>query len=454
MTSEIVRLSKKECDRVKVLSAAAEIGRTNAEIARALGLSVRQVQRLKKALREEGPAGLAHGNRGRTPWHALAEETISQVSELYVDKYQGFNFSHFRDKLVEAEGMDLSPSSVRRILLEAGYRSPRKRRPPKHRSRRERRSCEGAMLQLDGSHHDWLEGRGPRMCLLGAIDDATGKVSAALFRRQEDAHGYFLLMRAVVRGHGIPESIYRDRHGIFERDRKEREEIWEEFEGKRAPTQFGRLMKELGVHPIPANSPQAKGRIERLFGTLQDRLVSELRLAGACTLDEANRVLRAVIPEHNRRFCRKPGDPRSVYRRIAKGTNLDSLFCFKYIRCVARDNTVRLADRVVQIGKGPGGRSYAGCRVEVQHRFDDSLHVYYQGECVARTDPALVPPTVIRVRSSNGRYTEECLWADVESWKPRQEKPHDEPKTKERRPYKPASNHPWRRPWVTKSQTA
>lgn len=443
-------MSKKECDRLKVLSTAAEMGRTNAEVAQGLGLSVRQVQRLKKALREEGPEGLAHGNRGRTARHALSPDVVVQVSSLYGGKYQAFNFSHFRDKLAEAEGMDLSPSCVRRILLGAGYRSPRKRRAPKHRSRRERRSCEGAMLQIDGSHHDWLEGRGPRMCLLGAIDDATGKVLGALFREHEDAHGYFLLMRAVVRRHGIPESIYRDRHGIFERDRKEREEIWEEFEGKRAPTQFGRLMKELGVHPIPANSPQAKGRIERLFGTLQDRLVSELRLAGACSLEEANTVLKAVIPEHNRRFCRKPGDPRSVYRRIEKGTNLDCLFCFKYVRCVARDNTVRLADRVVQIGKGPGGRSYAGCRVEVQHRFDDSLHVYYQRECIARTDPASIPPAVIRVRSSKGRYTQECPWADVESWKPTQEKADNEPKPKERKPYKPAPNHPWRRPWGDK----
>jgi len=155
-------------------------------------------------------------------------------------------------------------------------------------------------------------------------------------------------MRGIVRKYGVPETVYRDRHGIFEREAKEQESLFEQFEGRRSPTQFGRLMKELGVHPIPANSPQAKGRIERLFGTLQDRLVSELRLAGACTLDEANGVLRAVIPEHNRRFCRKPGDPRSVYRRIAKGTNLDSLLCFKYVRCVARDNTVRLADRVIQ----------------------------------------------------------------------------------------------------------
>ncbi|NIN68641.1 MAG: helix-turn-helix domain-containing protein, partial [Anaerolineae bacterium] len=217
-------MSKKECDRLKVLSTACEIGRTNAEVGRALGLSVRHVKRLKKALREEGPQGLAHGNRGRTPRHALSCELVTQVGSLYRSKYQSFNFSHFREKLEEMEGIEVSLPSVRRVLLAAGYRSPRKRRPPKHRSRRERRACEGALLQIDGSHHDWLEGRGPRMCLLAAIDDATGKVVGALSRQAEDAHSYFLLMREVIGRHGIPEAIYRDRYGVFQRNPKEAED--------------------------------------------------------------------------------------------------------------------------------------------------------------------------------------------------------------------------------------
>jgi transposase len=448
MTSGKIELSKKENDRVRVLVSAGENGRTNAEVALALGLSVRQVQRLRKALTEEGPAGLMHGNRGAIPMHALTPETAVSVAHLYKTKYQGFNFSHFTEKLVEVEGIAISRSSVRRVLLSAGYRSPKKRRAPKHRSRRERRACEGAMVQLDGSFHDWLEGRGPWMCLVGGIDDATGKVVGGVWRDHEDAQGYFLLIRQMAAKHGIPETVYRDRHGIFERDPKKPTDIWEDFDGKRSPTQFGRLMKELGITPIPANSPQAKGRIERLWGTFQDRLVSELRLAGACTMEDANQVLARMIIDHNRRFCRKPGDPKSVYRSMETGKNYDPVFCFKYTRSVAKDNTVVFGRRLVQIPRGPGGRSYQGCRVEVQHRFDDSLHVYYQGHCVGKTPPADVPPAVIKVLDSHGRSTEECPWANLRSPKPKEEKVSQ---PTERRPYKPPPNHPWRRDRVTQS---
>jgi len=441
-------LSKKENDRVRVLVRAAESGRTNKEVALALSLCVRQVQRLKKALKEEGPAGLAHGNRGSIPKHALMPQTVASVVDLYETKYQGFNFTHFTEKLVEVEGIQIKGSSVRRVLIASGHPSPKKRRAPKHRSRRERRACEGAMVQIDGSPHDWLQGRGPWMCLLGAIDDATGKVLGAVFREHEDAQGYFLLMRQVAAKHGIPETVYRDRHGIFERNAKEPTDIWEDFEGRRAPTQFGRLMEELGIEPIPANSPQAKGRIERLWGTFQDRLVSELRLAGACTIEEANQVLGRVIADHNRRFCRQPDDPKKVYRRMEAGKSYDPVFCFKYSRVAARDNTVVFGRRIVQIPRGPGGRSYSGCKVEVQHRFDDSLHVYYEGQCIAKTPPSDNPPKAIKVLDSRGRSTEECPWANLRAPKPKEEKP---PKPTERRPYKPPPNHPWRRDRVTKS---
>ena len=265
--SEEIRLTKKENARAAVLASAQCTGRTNEQIAQALGLSVRQVQRLKKALWEEGPAGLAHGNRGRSVAHALAEEVAKLIVDLYRTKYSGSGFSHFHEKLVEVEDIRICRSTVGRVLGEAGHGSPRKRRAAKHRSRRERRASEGAMLQIDGSPHDWLEGRGPRMCLVGAIDDATGKAPGAVFREHEDAQGYFLLMRGVVKRYGIPQTVYRDRHGIFERDPKEQESLLEQLEGRRPLTQFGRLMEELGIQQIAANSPQAKGRIERLRGT-------------------------------------------------------------------------------------------------------------------------------------------------------------------------------------------
>jgi len=429
--------------------------RTNKQIAGALALSVRQVQRLKKALREEGPVGLAHGNRGSEAVHALPEEVAVRVLELYETKYTGFNFSHFHEKLLEAEGIRISRPTVGRVLRRAGYRSPRKRRPAKHRSRRERRACEGAMLQLDGSPHDWLEGRGPRICLLGAIDDATGKVVGSVFRQWEDAQGYFLVMRHVVSCYGIPETVYRDRHGIFERDPKQEEAIWEQLEGKRATTQFGRLMEELGIGQIAANSPQAKGRIERLWGTFQDRLVSELRLANACTIEEANQVLKTVVIEHNQKFHRQPQDPKSVYRKPGKEIDLGQLFCFKYKRSVAMDNTVTFFGTTIQIEPGPARRSYARCLVDVHEQFDGSLRIYYQAKCIAKTQPLAVPPSVIRVRHSNGRYTQECQWtAPQETPKPKATALLLPAQPNTTKPNKPAADHPWRRPWVTKSQTS
>ena len=418
-------------------------------------MSVRQVQRLKKALREEGPVGLAHGNRGSEAVHALPEEVAVRVLELYETKYTGFNFSHFHEKLLEAEGIRISRPTVGRVLRRAGYRSPRKRRPAKHRSRRERRACEGAMLQLDGSPHDWLEGRGPRICLLGAIDDATGKVVGSVFRQWEDAQGYFLVMRHAVSRYGIPETVYRDRHGIFERDPKQEEAIWEQLEGKRATTQFGRLMEELGIGQIAANSPQAKGRIERLWGTFQDRLVSELRLANACTIEKANQVLKTVVIEHNQKFHRQPQDPKSVYRKPGKEIDLGQLFCFKYKRSVAMDNTVTFFGTTIQIEPGPARRSYARCLVDVHEQFDGSLRIYYQAKCIAKTQPLAVPPSVIRVRHSNGRYTQECQWtAPQETPKPKATALLLPAQPNTTKPNKPAADHPWRRPWVTKSQTS
>ena len=445
-------MTKEENRRAQVLATAGPGGRTNEQIAQALGLSIRQVQRLKKTLRAKGPTGLAHGNRGTTASHALPEDLTEQVVDLYKGTYLGFNFSHFHEKLTEVEGLGLCPSSVGRILKGAGYASPKKRRSPKHRSRRERKSCEGAMLQLDGSPHDWLEGRGPRMCLVGAIDDATSKVAGALFRGHEDSQGYFLLMRKVASKYGLPETIYRDRHGIFERDANEPDTLLEQLEARREPTQFGRLMEDLGVRQIAAHSPQAKGRVERLWATFQDRLVSELRLANACNAEQAAEVLDRVVADHNRRFCRKAGDPNSVWRKLGTSLDWDSVFCFKYKRTVAKDNTVSLFNTILHIPPGPARRSYSGCLVEIQQRFDGSLKIFYKGSCIARTNPPTVPPAAIRVQALNGRYVEECQWTAPNSYPQKQETTVAQ--TKPKTIHKPAANHPWRRPAVTKSQTS
>jgi len=263
--------------------------------ARLLELSPRHVWRMLTGYRKEGASALAHGNRGRKPVNTIEEELKQQVVELAEDKYCGFNQQHFTEKLADKEGISLSRYTVRRILLARGIRSPQKRWAPKHGSRRERYPQEGQLLQTDGSPHDWLEGRGPELCLIGAIDDATNDVSYAYFQEHEDTKGYMLMLKDITLKRGIPLALYHDRHSIFEVAHDKEASLEEQLAGSKPLTQIGRLLSELGINSIAANSPEAKGRIERLWKTFQDRLTSELRLAGANTREAANQILNVIF---------------------------------------------------------------------------------------------------------------------------------------------------------------
>ena len=312
--------------------------------------------------------------------------------------------------LAEREGIDLSRSTMRRILLAGGLRSPRIRRASKRYSRRERYPQEGMLLQIDGSRHDWLEGRGPYLTLVGAVDDATGTVPFALFRQQEDAQGYMLMLRDIIDHHGVPLALYSDRHGIFQRSSKEPESLDEQLRGRRDPTQFGRALEELDIQLIMAHTPQAKGRIERVWGTFQDRLVSELRLAGATTIEQANNVLWDFLPRFNRQFGVPAVVPGTAYRQLPDGVCLDAVLCFKYIRTVANDNTVRFNGATIQLMSDEYRASYARATVEVQERIDGSIVVAYQGRTLAAEPAPLglsrsglaaaVDPTAIRPQTA------------------------------------------------------
>jgi transposase len=438
---EMVTLNKKEQRRLMVLNGI-EIGRiTTREAAEVLDLSLRHVRRILAAYRKEGAAALAHGNRGSKPHNALDDGLKKRVLELAQSTYAGCNTQHFTELLAEREGIAVSRSTVRLILLRAGLRSPRKRRPPKHRSRRERYPREGMLLQIDGSRDDWLEGRGPYLSLIGAIDDATGKVPFSLFRDEEDAQGYTLLLRHVVGKQGIPEALYHDGHGIFVRSRRETESLEEQLAGRRKPTQFGRMMEELGIISITSLSPQAKGRIERLWGTFQDRLKSELRIAGAKTIEEANRVLWDFLPRFNERFAVPAREPGLAYHPVPDGFNPDEVFCFKYERSAGKDNVVRFGGHRLQIMPTNGRLSYVKAHVEVHERMNGSLAVYYKGQCLlTKSAPPEAP--VLRVRNT-ARFIPEArdsrelaLCVAAKTAKPKTD-----------RPYKPAPDHPWRRPF-------
>ena len=239
----------------------------------------------------------------------------------------------------------------------------------------------GTLVQLDGSPCDWLEGRGPAMTLLGAIDDATGTVLALHFRPAEDLHGYTTLLRQLGTQYGLPLALYGDRLNVFVRNDRH----WtleEQLQGAQAPTHFGRMLQDLGIGYIPAGSPQAKGRIERLWGTLQDRLVSELRLRGIATLEAANAFLPEFLLDFNRRFAHAPAEATAAWRRPPR--NFAELLSCRYERTVARDNTIRLGARLLQIPRGPHGRSYAGCRIELRECLDGRLLAFHQGARVVQ----------------------------------------------------------------------
>ncbi len=446
MKKETVSLSAKEQQRVLVLNQVERGGLTGKQAAGLVGLSLRQVRRLLAAYRKEGVAALAHGNWGRKPVRAVPEETRRRVVALAQGPYAGCNHHHLEELLAEREGLMVSRSSLWRILTAAGLPSPRRRRPPQHRCRRERYPQEGMSrwAGVDGSRHDWLQGRGPYLTLVGAIDDATGTVPFALFREQEDAQGYFLLLREIIKGKGIPLALYSDRHGIFQRSPREREGLEEQLAGERQPTQFGRALQELGIASILAHSPQAKGRVERLWGTFQDRLVAELRLAGASTVAEANHVLWEFLPRFNARFGLSAAQAGSAYR-LPPALNLDGALSFHYQRTVAADNTVRFAGQTLQLLPGLDRLSYAHARVQVQERLDGSLVVAYQGKTLA-SRPA--PPTAPTLRARNRSLPRPPLHQEAPPTQPTLPRPSNGVM-----PHIPAPNHPWRKPlMVTKSQ--
>jgi transposase len=355
---------------------------TVSQAALVMGVSDRLCYRVKARVKKVGVKGVVHGNRGRPCQRKIKEKTVRDVVALARGKYQGFNDHHLTEKLKEQESIELSREKVRRILRADGISSPKKRRGIKHRRRRERRAAEGMMLQVDGSPHDWLQGRGPRMCLIGAIDDATSKVMGAFFASAESSWGYFHLFCEIFKQHGVSQSIYTDCHSVFWTDRTPTLE--EQLINKKPTTEVGRGLEELGVTLILAHSPQAKGRIERLWNTFQDRLVSELRLAKAKTLEQAQVVLERYLAVHNRKFS-KPAKAEPAWRKVSS-LEIERALCFKQQRTVAQDNTISFEATVLQIPKTSPFRSYANRRVDVHVMLDGAVEIFYKTEKIATFD--------------------------------------------------------------------
>jgi len=396
-------MSQKEAPRAGLVRAARDGKMTNAEGASALGISVRQFRRLRAAFRDEGAEGLVHGNRGQPSPRRLPAKERARIVALMVGKYAGFNDCHLTEKLHKVEKLTLSRELVRRLRLEAKLPAKHKRRAPKHRRRRERAARVGALLLVDGSRHDWLEGRGPVFTLVGAIDDATSQVLALAVREREDMHGYMAMLAQVLERHGLPVALYGDRFGALVRN----DDHWsleEQLAGRQRPTLFGRLLEELGITFIAANSPQAKGRVERLWKTLQDRLISELRLLGLTTLEQVVACLPTFVAEHNARFAVAARETAPAWRPAPR--QVEHLLACRYTRKVARDNTASIPGRWIQLPPRAHGRSWQGCTVEVRECLDGSALVLHRGEIVARQEPLPAPFTL--VHRQGHRAKERC----------------------------------------------
>jgi transposase len=394
-----------------------------AEAAKALGVSHRHAKRLK-AKAKQGLDAMAHGNRGRAPSNKTDTSTRAAVLTLSQEKYLSFNDAHFTEQLAEKEGIRLSRETVRAIRREAGIRPKRKRRPKKHHRRRERKPAEGLMVLWDGSPHRWFGKDRPACCLMAAMDDATGKVVGLLFVPYEGCWAYLKLLKGVVSDYGIPVSVYQDKHSSLKRN----DDFWsidEQLEGRQYPTQVGAALEALGIEAIFANSPQAKGRIERLFATLQDRLVAELELEGIKDIEAANAYIHeCFLDDFNARFAEESEDHLSAWRKVGR-LDLDRMLSFRYEATVGNDNAIRYGGMIVDVPPGPSGRGYAGVKAELRQMLDGSWRVYYQDRLIAMHEATeTAEPILAKRRRKGSRAASDSVWVYMQS------APHAKPATK------------------------
>lgn len=366
---EVVAMSRRELDRAQVVGKVVEGRLTQAVAAQMLKLSVRQVKRLCAKLRQDGPRGLAHKLRGRASNHQLDAKVLeTALNALHDPLWDGFGPTFARDKLRELCGVRLGVETLRQLMTQVDLWQPWGRRL-KHRGWRERRACVGMLVQLDGSDHDWFEGRGPRCVLVIYIDDATSRILYGEFVKVEDTLTLLRTTRSYLRQHGRPGAFYVDRDSIYVNNAP----------GDEQPmTQFARAMDELGIEIITANSPQAKGRVERGFHTHQDRLVKELRLRGISTMEAANAYLQGdYISQHNARYGVAPRSTLDAHKPLIAGLDLRDVLSIKLTRIVRNDYTIQYFGRWIQLAEGAGVRPKA--EVTVQTRLDGEVRLLYKG---------------------------------------------------------------------------
>lgn len=405
MSERELRVSHKELHRMHVVRLILEGRETIGRGAKLLGISARQMKRLRRKMKERGVQGLLHGNRGKAAWNKTGSEKIEQVLGLARGRYQGLNDTHLTEKLNEKEKIGLSRPTVRTILRGAGIAAVRRRGVKRHYKRRERKAQEGALLLWDGSPHRWFGEEKEPCNLTAVIDDATGAFLQGVFTVEEDAQSYLICLRQILLEKGIPLALYMDRHGIFRRN-DDHWTVQEQLAGEQTPTQVGQALRELGIEAIFALSPQAKGRVERLFNTLQDRLVQELRLAGIKTPQQARSFVNGPFKaDFNARFAKPARESQAAWRPLPKGLDVDRICSFHYEATVGNDNTVRLGGIILDIPPGPRQRGYDKARVEVRQLLDARWRVYLKNQLLLETTPPVEQVPVRTLKRRQHRTT-------------------------------------------------
>lgn len=448
-------MGRREAQRLGVVQAAIAGKITNREGATAVNLGLRQFKRLRRRVRERGAPGVVHANRARPSARRLTEAVHERVVALLTGEVK-LNDHHIAD-LLATEGVAVSPTSVRRVRKSLHLPAKRRRRAPLHRRRRQRQARRGTLVLIDGSPFRWFDATGPAWTLLGAIDDATSEILALTLRPTEDLHGYTVLLRDLSTAHGVPLQLYGDRSSILVRN----DPHWslaEELAGRQAPTHFGHMLEALSVRFIAATSPQAKGRIERLWATLQDRLAAELRLLGHTTLEAALAYLPRFIAAHNQRYAVAPAEVASAFRRAPR--DLDRILSCVYERVVARDNTVRISDRWAQVPPGPHQRSWHKARVEVRELLDGRLLVVHPRHGLIAQQPSPGPAFTLEPRHAP-RSSRMRPANDARGSRQGPERPQPRPTPKTLNPgigsltnrRRPDPRHPWKKSYDPELQT-
>jgi len=365
---DIIAMSQKELKRLHVIHKVVEGSLTQVRAAEIISLGERQIRRIVKRIGVEGDKGIQHRSRGKESNRKAPKGLIERVTRLYREKYQGFGPTLTAEKLLEVEGIDVSKETVRTWLMGSGQWQ-KGRRVKTHRQWRERKSCFGEMLQLDGSHHDWFDNRRPKSVLMAYIDDATSKVYGRFYEYEGTIPAMDSFKR-YIRKYGIPMSVYMDKHTTYKSTAEP--SIEDEINGTTPLSEFGRALTELEVQIIHAHSPQAKGRIERLFKTLQDRLVKEMTIRGINTIDEANKYLDTYLSIYNKRFAVRAKAQDNLHREIPRELNLDKVLCIRTVRALRNDFTIAHNSKLYQIEKGIRAKE-----VTVEERVNGSMIITF-----------------------------------------------------------------------------